>query len=285
MKKSKLFYFVLLLTAVSIFTMMPFAEIASARVHHSYMPDPTKIFTYLYYEGSSTLEFSHVEDGVYVWNGIYSYGDDEPFARYYKEDETGLMSVDPDNGDSFMDLAYPVKVGTTWSYTDYEEKEITRTITSVTKTIKTRAGTFKNVVEVKESDGTYLYYAPNVGLIKAHRPYLGYDDAEVVELVSIKSNPKTIVMWGKLELKKGQIGKITILKPINLWKRDKDNRLQFVRRLKPGEQYRVYTYDHLYGGQYGLGGGYYITKIPSHIKYETPPKRLLDKVKVLYPNE
>jgi hypothetical protein len=122
-------------------------------------------------------------------------------------------------------------------------------------------------------------------LIKSENPSLDYGDPEYVELVSIKTNPKMIVMWGKEELKKGQIGRITVLKPINLWKRDKANRLHLVRVLKPGEQYRVYTYDNLYGGQYGLGGGYYVTKMPSRVKYETPSKRLLDKVKALYLNE
>ena len=59
-------------------------------------------------------------------------------------------------------------------------------------------------------------------------------------------------MWGKTELKKGQIGKITVTKPINLWQRDANNKLKFVRVLKPGEEYRVYRYDNLHGGQYGL---------------------------------
>ena len=83
------------------------------------------------------------------------------------------------------------------------------------------------------------------------------------------------VMWGKTELKKGQIGKITVTKPINLWERDANNKLTFERVLKPGEEYRVYRYDNLHGGQYGLGGGMYITKMPTHIKYETPSKAKL----------
>ena len=82
-------------------------------------------------------------------------------------------------------------------------------------------------------------------------------------------------MWGKTELKKGQIGKITVTKQINLWQRDANDRLSFVRVLKPGEEYRVYRYDNLHGGQYGLGGGMYITKMPTHIKYETPSKAKL----------
>jgi hypothetical protein len=268
-----------------LFTAMPFTEKAFASGYDSYMPNPTKILTYAYYEGISTQEFSHVEDGLYIWKGIYSYGGDDPFTKYYREDEHGLVSGNFDYGYSFTHLVYPVKVGTTWSYVNYEGEKIICKITSLTKTVKTKAGTFKNVVEVKESDGRYRYYAKHIGLIKSENPSLDYGDPEYVELVSIKTNPKMIVMWGKEELKKGQIGRITVLKPINLWKRDKANRLHFVRVLKPGEQYRVYTYDHRYGGQYGLGGGYYVTKMPSYVKYETPSKRLLDKVKALYLNE
>jgi hypothetical protein len=283
MGRSKLFYFVLLLAAVSTLAMMPFAETASASVRNSYMPDPTKIFKYRFYEGSSRQEFSHVQDGMYIWNGVYSYDTDQPFTKFYKESKAGLIEGNLTYGYSFMYLAYPLKVGTTWSYKNQQGKNIICKITSVTKTIKTKAGTFKNVVEVRESDGTYRYYAKNVGLIKKYQPHLPpHIDEKVTELVSIQ--PKIKVMWGKAELKKGQIGRITVQKPINLWKRDKDHRLQFVRILKPGEQYRVYRYDNRYGGQYSVGKGYYVTNIPSHIKYETPSKQLLEKVRTLYSN-
>lgn len=87
------------------------------------------------------------------------------------------------------------------------------------------------------------------------------------------------VMWGKTELKSGQIGKITVNKPINLWKRDANENLSFVRVLKPGEEYRVYRYDAKHGGQYGLGGGMWITKMPTHVKYETPSKAKLAELK------
>jgi hypothetical protein len=280
MKKSKLFYYVLLSAVVSIFTIMPFTEKASASGYDSYMPDKTKILKYTHAEGSSIQEFSHVKDGKYIWKVTYSYGgDDQNFTKYYKEDKSGLITGYLQYDYSFMNLAYPVKVGTTWTYTDNAGKKITCKITSVTKTIKTSAGTFNHVVEVKDSKGTYSYYAKNVGLIKAYRPNVVHDP-DFIELTSIK--PKITLMWGNSELKRGQIGRITVQKPINLWKRDRYNQLQFVRILKPGEQYRVYSYDNLYGGQYGLGGGYYVTKMPTHIKYETPSKQLLEKLKNSY---
>ncbi|WP_342578437.1 peptidoglycan recognition family protein [Psychrobacillus sp. FSL K6-2843] len=85
------------------------------------------------------------------------------------------------------------------------------------------------------------------------------------------------IMWGKTELKKGQIGKLTILKPINLWKDSPhtSNKLEEERVLNPGEEYRVYGYREDYGGQYNVGSGMWVTKMPNHIKYETPPKAML----------
>lgn len=82
------------------------------------------------------------------------------------------------------------------------------------------------------------------------------------------------VYWDGIELRKGQIGKITVNKPINIYKRE-GGKLVFERVLKKGEQYRVYTYDNKFGGQYGLGGGLFVTKMSSHITYKTPPKSKL----------
>lgn len=85
------------------------------------------------------------------------------------------------------------------------------------------------------------------------------------------------IMWGKTELKKGQIGKLTILKPINLWS-EKDGKLVEERTLNPKEEYRVYGYREDHGGQYNVGGGMWVTKMPEHIKYETPSKAMLERL-------
>lgn len=82
------------------------------------------------------------------------------------------------------------------------------------------------------------------------------------------------VYWDGIELRKGQIGKITVNKPINIWKRE-GGKLKFSRVLNKGEQYRVYTYDSKFGGQYGLGGGLFVTNMKTHITYKTPPKAKL----------
>ncbi|MER2079833.1 hypothetical protein [Psychrobacillus psychrotolerans] len=70
---------------------------------------------------------------------------------------------------------------------------------------------------------------------------------------SVSSTEK--IMWGKTELKPGQIGKVTILKRINLWQDGPNGKLQMVRVLNPGEEYRVYRYSEDHEGQYNVGGG------------------------------
>ncbi|MBE4907096.1 phosphodiester glycosidase family protein [Bacillus luteolus] len=90
------------------------------------------------------------------------------------------------------------------------------------------------------------------------------------------------VYWDGLLMVKGQVGKVKVIKPINLWQRVGD-KLVFSRILKPGEQYRVYRYDNKFGGQYGLGGGYYITNMAGFIEYKTPSKRKLAELEALYP--
>lgn len=67
---------------------------------------------------------------------------------------------------------------------------------------------------------------------------------------------------------KGEIGYVKIVKRINLWKRDANGKLEFVRVLNPGERYRVYGEDQMYGGQYDVGARHYITKMAGYLEYE-----------------
>jgi len=101
-------------------------------------------------------------------------------------------------------------------------------------------------------------------------------------ILILSTNPEkseaAVVYWDGMELKKGQIGRVTVAKPVNLWKRTETG-LQFERLLLEGERFRVYRIDDLYGGQYGVGGDYYITNISEHVIYETPSiskRKLLD---------
>lgn len=82
-------------------------------------------------------------------------------------------------------------------------------------------------------------------------------------------------LWDGSELVQGQIGRVTIKKPINLWERNGD-KLIYVRVLQPGEKFRVYGYDAI-KKQYRVGGSYFITNIKDHVLYETPSKQKLQK--------
>jgi len=84
----------------------------------------------------------------------------------------------------------------------------------------------------------------------------------------------TKVMWGKTELKLGQIGKVTVNSRTVLYKLEKNNKLTKIRDLKAGEEFRVYSYKNMEGGLYGVGASSFIYKSPV-VKYETPSKSKL----------
>lgn len=93
------------------------------------------------------------------------------------------------------------------------------------------------------------------------------------------ANAATKIMWGKTELKIGQIGKVTILSNTNLVKMASNGSLSTVRTLKKGEEYRVYSYKSNHGGLYGVGGGSFVQKNATKVKYETPSKAKLALLK------
>lgn len=85
------------------------------------------------------------------------------------------------------------------------------------------------------------------------------------------NNEQVKSAYAATPVKSGQIGTVYVKKKINLWQRDDENKLIFVRVLNPGETYRVYSFDNLYGGQYNLGSKLYITNMPDYIDYIPVP--------------
>ncbi|KYD30046.1 hypothetical protein [Geobacillus sp. B4113_201601] len=83
------------------------------------------------------------------------------------------------------------------------------------------------------------------------------------------------VYWDGVELKPGQIGRLTVLKKTSLLKFKNDGSPVVVRTLNPGQVYRIYEFK---PGYLGLGGGYYV-KRDSSVKYETPSKTKLEQVR------
>ncbi|WP_244671191.1 anthrax toxin lethal factor-related metalloendopeptidase [Bacillus sp. NTK034] len=88
------------------------------------------------------------------------------------------------------------------------------------------------------------------------------------------------VYWDGAELVKGQIGRVTVTKPINLWRME-GNSLKFVRILYPKDKYRVYGYVPE-RQQFRVGGSYYITNMKDRVLYETPSKSKLAELHKSY---
>ncbi|MFE8701781.1 hypothetical protein ACFYKX_14370 [Cytobacillus sp. FJAT-54145] len=89
-------------------------------------------------------------------------------------------------------------------------------------------------------------------------------------------NGQTKVWWDGIELKPGQIGRLTIKKDTPLFKLDGNKRINS-RTLKAGEFYRIYAFK---PGLLSVGGGYYVER-DTRITYQTPSKSKLQLVQQL----
>lgn len=85
------------------------------------------------------------------------------------------------------------------------------------------------------------------------------------------------IWWDGMELKPGQIGRLTVLQNTPLYKVTGSKKV-FVRTLKKGEFYRIYAFK---PGMLSVGGGYYINR-DSKVKYETPSKTKLRAVQCIH---
>ncbi|GLH64205.1 SLAP domain-containing protein [Parageobacillus sp. G301] len=78
---------------------------------------------------------------------------------------------------------------------------------------------------------------------------------------------KAAVRWEKLELKKGMIGKITVVNDTELYRWTAPDKLTVIGKLKKGQEYRVYSSKTIKGSVfYGVGGGTYVKKT-ANIRY------------------
>lgn len=142
------------------------------------------------------------------------------------------------------------------------------------------------------SNGVYYftgnqYALRETGQVKAYF----FNDVDVVEEAHARiSDGGTFplmnrVMWGKTELWKGQLGKVTIKKTTTLWKRSDNGDLQKVRDLKVGDEYRVYRFLDEKNGLYGVGSGMFVERSSNEVLYETPSKRNLRLVRIMQGEE
>lgn len=93
------------------------------------------------------------------------------------------------------------------------------------------------------------------------------------------------VIWGKTELWKGQLGKVTVKQTSTLWKRLDNGTLEKVRDLRIGDEFRVYRYINEKSGLYGVGAGMFVERNATNVLYETPSKRNLRLMKIMHGEE
>lgn len=81
------------------------------------------------------------------------------------------------------------------------------------------------------------------------------------------------IWWDGIELKPGQIGRLTVKQNTPLFKLVGVNKI-YSRTLKAGEFYRIYAFK---PGMLSVGGGYYVDR-DSRVTYQTPSKTKLQAV-------
>lgn len=87
----------------------------------------------------------------------------------------------------------------------------------------------------------------------------------------------TNIWWDGVELKKGQIGRLNVVKDTPLFKLDGDKRT-YSKTLKKGEFYRIYAFK---PGMLSVGGGYYVDR-DEKVTYESPSKAKLQGAECVY---
>jgi hypothetical protein len=145
-------------------------------------PNPTK--TYVYYDleehSKSTMVYTGKDEyGNDLWK--YTAEDGETYYYLYSESKKG-MAIGVPNSEFFFGIPYPLTLNRQWEYQVFEGDPIEKyQVTSMIKTIKTHAGTFTDVIEIKNFYyKTYDYYVEGIGLIlrtdyKGNRLYELYE--------------------------------------------------------------------------------------------------------------
>jgi uncharacterized protein len=214
-----------------------------------------------YSESMRTL-FIGEDSGAHTNNFVWAYNvDTKELDRVLSvpagAEATGLFAADDRNGFSYI-----------FSNFQHPGDEVDgKSITAVNKDELLKA--VDEQIGINKTGGIgYISGLPSLTNMPEEKPINN-------EKPNKEQKPGQKVYWDGLLMKKGQIGRIKIEKPINLWERDENGKLTFVRVLNPGETYRVYSKDDLHSGQFGVGGGHYITDKKGHVKYETPSKQKL----------
>lgn len=176
--KSKLLIKVTFSVILIFSILVPFSNDLTKAAKVSYLKNTKKNYTYNFYEDGKTYTetqsfIEKVKDKSSAYYGFNIWGE-VGFYRFYLEKETKKGYFNNNDETAFYipenaDLVFPLNEGESW---DYDNIGTHNTILSTNKTIKTPAGTFKNVVAVKVKDisepnfNVVYYYAPNNGCIR-----------------------------------------------------------------------------------------------------------------------
>ncbi|MED1907147.1 hypothetical protein [Cytobacillus firmus] len=87
------------------------------------------------------------------------------------------------------------------------------------------------------------------------------------------------IWWDGVELKPGQIGRLTVARDTYLYKPEGEFKVT-ARVLKAGEKYRIYAFK---PGMLSVGDGLYVDR-DAKVKYETPSKGKLSNLKCANPD-
>ena len=151
---------------------------------NSYLMDKTKVYRYMT-EGGIIREYVYSgrnKDGADEWivkgKDIVNGQDIEAMLENKNGLHTGYSGLEGIN-EYYLELKYPIKKGQSWYEGASGEGVV---ITSVSKTVKTPAGVFKNCIEVQTYNGYKMYYAKNVGFIQA-----GFDGLIKYQLIRLEN--------------------------------------------------------------------------------------------------
>ncbi|MBB2482968.1 hypothetical protein H5P36_22665 [Bacillus sp. APMAM] len=88
------------------------------------------------------------------------------------------------------------------------------------------------------------------------------------------------VYWGNMQVLKGQIGKVDILKTTNIYK-IKNKKLVYYKKVNAKDVFRVYEVDNKQK-IYDIGSSQYIKINSKSVKYTAVPKNILDKLDIVH---
>lgn len=144
-------------------------EFKLKRLETTYVMDTTMNYSWEYADDGrqyqSAIEYlgKYSGDTGVVWDMWKESGNGGTGEFLMREDDQGLYQGYMNSYFNVL-LDYPLVVGK--KYEDWASAE-TYTIISTNRIVTTKAGTFRNVVEVGTSDGWKEYYAENIGRIKS----------------------------------------------------------------------------------------------------------------------